>query len=477
VSRLAADLTSEQRAWLDRALRTGHVQGRARIERTVPFWPIDWIERLQRRRLRSIVRHAYATVPFYRRAMDERGLEPQDFQIPSDLSKLPLIDGITVQEHPDEFLSTAFDERTLEVSYTSGSQSGVRRKVCWDTRSSVAGIAHYERVWPVLARLAGEPVGRSFLRAILGETRTQALLSRMGRETRMLFVSSADLSGQMSRRFLNRQVFMPERPPHHHFLSPLVPFEHVAERLNAIRPRIAFSFGSYADQFFRFLSEWRDRVALPRVWAYTGDTVSPGGRELAEETFGCLLHSSYNVTEMGRIGFQCERRAGHHLNVDLCAIRVIDEQGRTVPPGEPGEVVASSLRNRAMVLLNYRLGDRAAFDPAACPCGRSLPLLDRLDGRHSDVLTLGDGREVSSLALEALFRDELRPALKVQLAQPAPGDVRWLIVPLPAADRDALRGALLARWRDVLGDGTRVSVEFDADIQGTRQGKLRKVVV
>src|SRR5215211_2431051 len=358
------------------ALNTAYVVGLARLERTVPFWPDAWIER--RQRVRSIVTLAHAAVPFYREAMRERGLHPSDFRSVSDLAQLPLIDGGIVQEKLEQFLVQGADRRTWSSFQTSGSTSGVRRRVYWDSGSMLRGLAYIERIWPILSRLAGVSRTRAVMRVVLGETRAQALLARVGRETPMLFISNGGLRARMLAPPAEQRVWRPTEAPNHHFLSTLEPMETVAERMNAIRPRMVFSFGSYADQFFRFLAERGRRVALPRVWSYTGDTVSPGARALAEEELGCLLHSSYNVTEVGRIGFQCERREGHHLNVDLCPVRLIRDGGESVAPGEHGEVVVSSLRNRALVLLNYRLGDWGVLTSEPCACGRSLPVLERL---------------------------------------------------------------------------------------------------
>ncbi len=73
------------------------------------------------------------------------------------------------------------------------------------------------------------------------------------------------------------------------------------------------------------------------------------------------------------------------------ALRVVDGKGMTLPPGKTGEIVVSNLINRATVLLNYRTGDLGMLSPAACPCGRTLPTIERLDGRTDDVLPLPDG--------------------------------------------------------------------------------------
>ena len=134
----------------------------------------------------------------------------------------------------------------------------------------------------------------------------------------------------------------------------------------------------------------------------------------------------------------------------------------------------STLRNRALVLLNYRLGDRAMLAPAPCPCGRALPLLRDLQGRFSEILELADGRTISPLHLEGLFRHELRSALKVQIVQPRAGDFVWRIVPFRDADREALVRAVLERARRELGTENSVRVEFVDDIAGTGSGKFRK---
>jgi len=96
--------------WIQRLLNTVDVVARGRVEPTIPFWPPAWIEWLQRYRVRAIIRHAYETVPFYRQAMDERGLRPRDFGSARDLSKLPLIDGAMVRKNIEAFAGENLDQ-------------------------------------------------------------------------------------------------------------------------------------------------------------------------------------------------------------------------------------------------------------------------------------------------------------------------------------------------------------------------------
>lgn len=458
-----------------RVATTAALQARACVERTVPRWPLEAIRRTQRARLRAIVRHAYSTVPFYRQVMDERGLRPADIRRVEDLQRLPPIDATFVQEHLREFVSRAYTESELAVYLTSGSESGVRRTVYWDPRSVLTVVSYLERVQPVVEHLAGEPAGARALRMAIGDVRAQSVRRRVGRGSRTVLIRPSDDPSSMRAGSLTRRTLMPERAEHVHYVSSRWPVDRIVGEIDAVRPRVVSSFGSVAEQVLRHIAASGWRPALPRVWTYTGDAVSHGGREVAEQ-LGCALHSSYNTTEVGRIGFQCELLGGLHLNVDTAPIAVVDPAGRPVPPGVPGEIVASSLRNRAMVVLNYRMGDSGVLSCEPCACGRTLPLLDRLDGRSSSLLRLGDGRRLSALTVEAMFREELRPTLKVQLEERDAGRLHWRIVPFAGADRDALRGSLAERAQRVLGPQTTLTIEFVEDIASTEGGKLRRAV-
>ncbi len=438
--------------WSRRALNSAHLAVLARVERSVPFWPSERIERLQRHRLRAIIRHGYETVPYYRRVMDERGLRPGDFETADDLAKLSLLDSATVRLRPEQFVSTRVGTRSALALYSSGSPTHVRKLIYWDRAAALRRLAHHERDRVVLGRLVGKGVGQ-----------------------RQLIIGDQAAPPALLRELWDANLLLTQRVVERHRLPSDLPFEAAARRINAIRPDVVFSpSGSYADRFFRFLADRRLAVP-PSVWVYGGDMLSPGGRELIEST-GCVVYSTYQAVETGRLGFECERHEGFHLNVDLCPVRIVDEVSRDVPAGESGEVVVSNLVNRGTVLLNYRLDDRGALAAVPCPCGRSLPLLKRLEGRTSELVALADGRVISSLELEGRFRQELRPTLQVQIVHPAPGHVRWRIVPFAGAGREALRRGLVERGPEVLGQGTRVEVEFVADIPRDPSGKFTRVV-
>lgn len=462
-----------------RAFNLAYAGALAQVERRVPFWPLERTMRLQRRRIRTIVRYAYETVDFYRREMDERGLSPDQFVTAEDLERLPLISAEDLARSPMDFVSAPYRRSGREVFMTSGSTSGLRKPIFIDNRYLVRRIARSERDRRVVAKLAGESwiglVAREFL-ADRGDGRSGRLLEWLAAGHNRLSIFPADFSSRTERAIWSEQSLVPRKAVHRHHLSPHASFEEALARLDELRPRVVLSFGSYVEHFMRALAASGRTVALPRVWVYMGDMISADARRLAEERFGVQLYSVYGAMEAGSIGFQCELREGFHLNVNLCALRLIDERQQTVGPGRSGEVVVSALDNRAMVLLNYRLGDWAALGSSPCACGRSLPVLARLEGRRSEVISLPSGQELSVLNLEGAFAAELRRTLQSQLEQTAPGRLRWRVVPTPGVNRAALEKAFLERAADRLGADVQLQIEFVDVIARTPQGKFKRVL-
>jgi phenylacetate-CoA ligase len=105
---------------------------------------------------------------------------------------------------------------------------------------------------------------------------------------------------------------------------------------------------------------------------------------------------SYSTSETGPVGYQCRKQRGatHHVHEDAHVLDVVDENGRSVPPGTPGEIAVTPLTTSGMALFRYRLGDRGYVSADPCACGsavRSVVLL----GRTAQSMTV-DGTTVSS---------------------------------------------------------------------------------
>jgi phenylacetate-coenzyme A ligase PaaK-like adenylate-forming protein len=97
----------------------------------------------------------------------------------------------------------------------------------------------------------------------------------------------------------------------------------------------------------------------------------------------------YAATETGGIAAECHHHQGMHLFEDLVIPEVVDDHYRPVPPGHPGDrLLVTVLFSRTIPLIRYELTDRVRLATAACPCGLSFRLVEAIEGRTDDVLTL-----------------------------------------------------------------------------------------
>jgi phenylacetate-CoA ligase len=227
--------------------------------------------------------------------------------------------------------------------------------------------------------------------------------------------------------------------------------------------------------------EWLFRLAaagaidlrLPRLVRYHASAISADCRRLIESDLGLPVVSTYGAVETFGIGFECEERDGFHLHDDLCHVRVVAEDGTDAASDELGEVVVSNLVNRAMVLLNYRLGDLAALAPAGCACGRTFPLLTALQGRVSEIVHLPSGRPVHPGTLaNVLYVSGL---LRFQLIQETQDRFRLEVVTADDAAYERVVRAALPDLRSLL-EGAAVEVVRRDAIEDTERRKLRRVV-
>jgi phenylacetate-coenzyme A ligase PaaK-like adenylate-forming protein len=112
------------------------------------------------------------------------------------------------------------------------------------------------------------------------------------------------------------------------------------------------------------------------------------------------------MTEMGLGGgVECQARRGYHLREADLYVEVVDPiNGKMVSEGEYGEVVFTTLTRRGMPLIRYRTGDISRFIPGDCPCGTVLRTLEKVRGRISNRVDLGDGHYLTMADLDdALF--------------------------------------------------------------------------
>jgi len=366
---------------------------KASKESTLPFRSLESINALQNRRVQDIVAHAYASVPYYRDAMNDLGLKPGDLDTAANLSRLPVISGDELAESPERFHSHKYNKNNTLTLHSSGT-NGTPKAVRYNKAALFEALAHGHRQRAVIRHFTGAQAGYREM----GIRRPGSVAQHL----RQFYESNAWVPRPVD---VQRSVL---------FLD--LPLGEMVDRINDFRPDVLSGYGSQLGELFRWALEQGRKLHCPKVLWYGADSMPDADRILIERDFSVPVFSTYQADEALRIGFQCEQRKGFHLSLDDVAVRVLKPDGSPAGPGEQGEILVSNLSNRATVLLNYRLGDLVRMPLEACSCGRTLPTIEAIAGRTNDMIRLSNGESRHSLLFIAPLQ-KIPGVVQVQLVQ------------------------------------------------------------
>jgi phenylacetate-CoA ligase len=403
-------------------------------------WSADRWEAWRSERLRLLLRRAATRVPHYRRLWAGR-----PGGAPEALSEWPILEKEGLRSAPLEFLADGCRPGRMYHDHTSGT-TGTSVNL-WLSRGAV-------RAWYALAEARWRRwygVSRRDRWAILGGQ----LVAPVSRRRPPFWVWNGALN----------QLYMSA----YHLAPDLVPA--YLEALRAYRVRYLLGYTSSLHVLAQeVLRQGRDDLRMAVVIT-NAEPLLGHERAAMSEAFGCPVRETYGMTEMVTAASECE--AGVlHLWPEVGYTEVL-EGSRSVPAGSPGDIVATGLLNPDMPLVRYRVGDRVVLAEGndACPCGRTLPVLQSVEGRGDDVLVTPDGRRVGRL--DPVFKGDLA-LWEAQIVQEAPDRLRVRYVPAPGFSEESAN-TLTRRLRDRMGP-VAVVLEEVPSIERGANGKFRAVV-
>ena len=96
-----------------------HKQYFERLQQTEFFSKNNMDEIVDRLFIKTI-RHAASNVPFYRKLIEKKKVNINEFNSIADIVKLPIVSKQMLQEKPQDFMASNFKKRQLLVTNTSG---------------------------------------------------------------------------------------------------------------------------------------------------------------------------------------------------------------------------------------------------------------------------------------------------------------------------------------------------------------------
>jgi len=157
---------------------------------------------------------------------------------------------------------------------------------------------------------------------------------------------------------------------------------------------------------FKFGTDFRIKKAC-----FAAEPLLPNVRETLEKKYGIDTYTMYGATEVGDIGFECGEKRGWHLCEEVYVEIVDPASGQTVAPGELGEIVVTRF-NSLFFLVRFGTGDLSRLIAEPCPCGRTSYRLDGIAGRVGEAVKIR-GLFVAPSQLRALMKAWPEEALQI----------------------------------------------------------------
>lgn len=397
--------------------------------------------------LRSLLLHAYETVPYYHHIYGMAGFSEKDFQRfeLEDLKRLPFLD----KEELRQFGKTQLISTRLEKGgnfFASSGSTGTPTSILYSRAFHQRWSAAFEariRHWAGLTRQM--PRGMIGGRRIIQSAKAPPPYYRYNRCEKQTYFSAYHISRKTAADYLD----------------------------GIYKHRVEYMTGYAMSNYF--LAGMFQELALKpptlRAVVVSSEKLTPLMREVFRKVYGCRTYDSYSGVEA--CGLISENEHGELVvSPDVGIMEVIDEKGREVTPGEWGEVVSTGFLNYDQPLIRYRIGDlvRRAADQNS-KSGRNMPLIGEILGRVEDKIVGPDGREM--VRFHGLFTN-LRYLLCAQVVQEALDRITVRVI-VESGFSAAEERLIAERVKSQLGD-VGVTVVRMTELPRNANGKVQAVI-
>ena len=322
--------------------------------------PREEIAALQCYRLIRMVRRVYKNVPFYRKKLDEMGIQPGDIRTLDDLRRLPFTYKQDLRDNYPYGLFAVPRAQLARIHASSGTTG----------KQTVVGYTHNDlKIWGEITARALSAAGvtaEDFVHISYGYGLfTGGLGLHEGATT--LGASVIPVStGNTKRQIQIMQDF--------------------GSNCLCCTPSYAMHIAETMRQMGVDPSSLKLRAGI-----FGAEPWTEAMRRRIEEMMHIRAYDIYGMSElMGPgVAYECSAQDGMHINEDHFIVEVIDpETGEPVPDGEKGELVFTCISKEALPLIRYRTRDISAVTREKCSCGRTFLRMKKPQGRTDDMLII-----------------------------------------------------------------------------------------
>ena len=348
-------------------------------------------EALQLKRLQAVVKRAYENVPYYRKRFDEEGVKPEDIKTLKDIEKLPFTTKTDLRDaYPFGMFAVPEDE-IVEVHTTSGTTG----------KPTVSGYTVKDLdIW-------GEVIARAL--GMAGAGKRDIIQNAYGYG---LF------TGGMGVHYGAQKIGATVVPiSAGNTMRQLEIMEDFGSTVLTCTPSYALYLGEMAQR--EGIS--KESIKL-KAGVFGAEMWTEEMRNEIEKRLNLTALNIYGLTEVigPGVAMECEDKNGLHISDDHFYPEIVDSKTlETLPEGEKGELVLTTLTREGMPVIRFRTKDVTALRKGKCSCGRTLIKMDRITGRTDDMLKIRGVIVFPSQIEKALLKiEDLEPHYQIVVTRP-----------------------------------------------------------
>ena len=418
--------------------------------------PVNELRKHQLKKLKEQIKHCYDNSAFYRKKFDKAGLKPQDIKALEDLQKIPFTVKDNLRENYPFGMIAVKPNDIIEIHASSGT-----------TGNPIIGAytATDMDAWQeLMARSIYTTGGRKedVIQIAYGYGLfTGGLGFHYGAQK--IGTTIVPISGGMTQRQIKLMqdlgtTILCCTPSFAVYLAETMVKEGVNPRRD-LKLRIGL-FGA---------EPWSEKI-----------------RERIQKELGIEAFDVYGLTELcgPGVSIECNQHKGLHIWEDHFIVETIDpETGETLPSGEEGELVFTTLTKTGIPMLRYRTRDISVVETEKCACGRTHARMMRVLGRSDDMLIIrGVNVFPSQIEYATMGFPELAAQYQIVVDRPDALDTFAVKVELTEQsskgaqlDENALKRSIQEKIHAITGLSADIEIVKCGEIPRT-EGKAKRVL-
>lgn len=317
-------------------------------------------EKLQLERLQQTVKLAYNNVSFYKEKFDEAGITPEDIKTLKDIEKIPFTTKDDLRAaYPFGLFAVPYEE-IVEIHASSGTSG----------KPTVTGYTKEDLdIW-------SECIARGL--GMVGVEKEYILQNAFGyglftggfgihHGAQKFGAITVPISAGNTKRQLETMK---------DFQSDVI----------TCTPSYAMYLGESLENSDINLEDINLKIGIHGAEMWTEEM-----RHKIEDTLNIKAYNIYGLTEIMGPGVaqECVEQNGMHIQDDHFYPEIINPKtGETLPAGQKGELVLTTLTKTGIPILRFRTKDLTSLIIEQCACGRSSVKMSRITGRSDDMLKI-----------------------------------------------------------------------------------------